>query len=133
LASESWEVDGPSGDYLCVQSRRNAYPRRAFDSDRDKNEVVLSLTGENMSTPESRRLAEAIGGGNLIDRRVASVLYGLSDYLTLERKTVPDQVFSEIERLECLLFDGYDPHFKGANRRVSETFANRRCDYETAR
>jgi hypothetical protein len=106
-----------------------SYPRRAFDSDRDMNEVVLSLTGENMSTPESRRLAEAvldkhvcfetalaenrrtyplaefkafvqaarlyieaIGRGNLIDRRVASVLYGLSDFLTLERKTVPDQL-----------------------------------------
>jgi hypothetical protein len=61
----------------------------------------------------ARLYIEAIGGDNLIDRRVASVLYGLSQYLTLEPKKVPDQVFSDIERLECLLFDGYDPHFKG--------------------
>jgi len=26
---------------------------------------------------------------------------------------VPDEVLLEAERLECLLFSGYDPHFDG--------------------
>ena len=97
--------------------------RRLAEAVLDKHvcfETALAESRRNYPLAEFRAFVQAarlyiepIGGGNLIDRRVASVLYGLSDYLTLERKTVPDQVFSEIERLEGLLFDGYDPHFKG--------------------
>lgn len=39
----------------------------------------------------------------------------LSDYLRLERKKPPDRVFSDLQRLECLLFDGYDPYSEGMN------------------
>jgi hypothetical protein len=97
--------------------------RRLAEAVLDKNVCFESALAENRRTyplaqfnalvRATRLYIESIGGGNLIDRRVASMLYGLSDYLTLERKKVPDQVFSDIERLECLLFDGYDPHFKG--------------------
>ncbi len=38
---------------------------------------------------------------------------GLVEYLRSERKRVPDEVLLEAERLECLLFLGYDPHFDG--------------------
>ena len=32
---------------------------------------------------------------------------------TREDERVPDEVLIEAERLECLLFFGYDPHFDG--------------------
>jgi hypothetical protein len=38
---------------------------------------------------------------------------GLVQYLRSERKRVPEEILLEAERLECLLFLGYDPHFDG--------------------
>jgi hypothetical protein len=38
---------------------------------------------------------------------------GLFDFLEAERECVPGDVLREAERLECLLFPGYDPHFEG--------------------
>jgi hypothetical protein len=39
---------------------------------------------------------------------------GLREYLAVERKPIPgDVLFFEAERLECLLFVGYDPSFEG--------------------
>ena len=38
---------------------------------------------------------------------------GLVENLRSERKRVPEEVLLEAERLECLLFSGYDPHFDG--------------------
>jgi hypothetical protein len=35
------------------------------------------------------------------------------EYLRSERKRVPGNILLEAERLECLLFLGYDPHFDG--------------------
>lgn len=52
-------------------------------------------------------------GDPLIHRKVASEISGLSDYLRLERKRVPDDVLFEAERLQCLLFSGYDPNCEG--------------------
>jgi hypothetical protein len=82
---------------LALADKRRKYPLSEFNSFIDA----------------ARCYVESIGRSNLIDRRVASILYGLSEYLRLERKSVPDQVFSELERIECLLFNGYDPHFEG--------------------
>ena len=44
---------------------------------------------------------------------VVRALNGLVEYLQSERKRVADEVLIEAERLECLLFLGYDPHFDG--------------------
>jgi len=49
----------------------------------------------------------------LIHRSVAGAVHGLADFLEVERKRVPDDVLWDAERLECLLFSGYDPHFEG--------------------
>lgn len=49
----------------------------------------------------------------LIHRTVAGAVNGLVDSLEVERKRVPDEVLRDAERLECLLFNGYDPHFEG--------------------
>jgi hypothetical protein len=44
---------------------------------------------------------------------VPRTVHGLVDYLRVERKRVPGEVLFEADRLECLLFAGYDPHFEG--------------------
>jgi ABC-type lipoprotein release transport system permease subunit len=49
----------------------------------------------------------------LIHRSVAGAVNRLVDFLEAERKCVPGDVLRDAERLECLLFSGYDPHFEG--------------------
>jgi hypothetical protein len=60
-----------------------------------------------------RRYAENIGNDRMIHRAVVRAVHGLVEYLRVERKRVPSDVLVEAERLECLLFLGYDPHFDG--------------------
>jgi hypothetical protein len=36
----------------------------------------------------------------------------LAEFLRLERKRVPSRILSEANRLECLFFGGFDPHFE---------------------
>jgi hypothetical protein len=60
-----------------------------------------------------RRYAELTKGDALIHRDVVAAINGLTDFLRVERRRVPDQVLWDAERLECLLFSGYDPHFEG--------------------
>jgi hypothetical protein len=38
---------------------------------------------------------------------------GLLQSLELERKRVPGEILYQADRLESLLFAGYDPHFEG--------------------
>jgi hypothetical protein len=45
-------------------------------------------------------------------RYVAAAVNGLLDFLEVERKWVPEVVLRDAERLECLLFSAYDPHFE---------------------
>lgn len=61
----------------------------------------------------ARNYIMATRADSLIDRKVASVVNGMREYLETERKTVPGRVMAEVERLECLLFDGHDPYFEG--------------------
>jgi hypothetical protein len=49
----------------------------------------------------------------LVRRDVANTINGLTEFLRSERKRVPESVLSEADRLECLFFGGFDPHFKG--------------------
>ena len=49
----------------------------------------------------------------LIHRDVANAINGLTEFLRLQRKRVPDRILSEANRLECLFFGGFDPHFEG--------------------
>src|SRR5260370_12539172 len=46
-----------------------------------------------------------------LHRNVARSVNRLVDYLRVERKRVHGEVLIEADRLECLLFGGYDPHF----------------------
>ncbi len=59
------------------------------------------------------RYVDATKGNELIHRSVVEAVNGLTDFLGAERKRVPDVVLRDADRLECLLFSGYDPYFEG--------------------
>ena len=60
-----------------------------------------------------RQYIDATGKDAMLHRAVVCAVNGLVEYLQSERKRVPNGVLLEAERLECLLFQGYDPHFDG--------------------
>lgn len=61
----------------------------------------------------AREYIEATRHDQLVRKDVANVLKGLTEHLRLERKRVPGRVLSDADRLECLFFGGFDPHFEG--------------------
>ena len=61
----------------------------------------------------AKRHAESTKSDALIHRAVAEAVSGLLDFIEPEWKRVPAGVLRDAERLECLLFSGYDPHFEG--------------------
>ena len=65
----------------------------------------------------TKRYAELTRSDPLIHRSVAGAVNGLLDFLEVERKRVPGDVLRDAERLECLLFSGYDPHFERMHHR----------------
>ena len=83
-------------------------------------EEALAANRRKYPTREFLLFAEAVRlyvertrGDPMIHRDVARSVHGLIDYLRVERKRAPGEVLLEAERLECLLFAGYDPHFDG--------------------
>jgi hypothetical protein len=60
-----------------------------------------------------RQYVDATREDEMLHRGIVRAVNGLVEYLQSERKRVPDDVLLEAERLECLLFLGYDPHFDG--------------------
>jgi hypothetical protein len=60
-----------------------------------------------------RRYAELTKSDPMIHRSVVEVVHGLRDIVGVGRKRIPEQVPYDAERLESLVFDGYDPHFEG--------------------
>ena len=61
----------------------------------------------------AKRYAELTNADSLLHKSVASAVHGLVDFIGAERKRVPGDVLRDAERLECLLFAGYDPYFEG--------------------
>jgi hypothetical protein len=59
------------------------------------------------------RYAELTKSDSLIHKSLAAAVNGLVDSLSAERKRVPGDILRDAERLECLLFRGYDPYFLG--------------------
>lgn len=49
----------------------------------------------------------------MIHRAVASSVSGLREYLEVASKQVPGDALAKADRLETMLFCGYDPHFDG--------------------
>ena len=60
-----------------------------------------------------RQYVDATRDDEMLHRSVVTTVHGLGANLQSERKRVPTEVLLEAERLECLLFLGYDPHFDG--------------------
>ncbi len=61
----------------------------------------------------TKRYAELTKSDPLVHREVVVAVNGLVDFITVERKRVPENVARDAERLECLVFSGYDPYFTG--------------------
>jgi len=59
-----------------------------------------------------RQYVDVTGKDEMLHRNVVRAVNGLVEYLQSERKSVPNEVLIEAERL-CLLFLGYDPYFEG--------------------
>ena len=83
-------------------------------------EEALAGNRRKYPTPEFHLFAEAVRryvektrGDEMMHRDVVRAVHGLVDFLRVERKRAPGEVLFEAERLECLLFLGYDPHFDG--------------------
>jgi hypothetical protein len=83
-------------------------------------EMALLDNKRRYPTSEFKALAEAarrylmqIKDDQFVRIDFARALHGLVENLRSERKRVPESVLWEAERLECLLFLGYDPHFEG--------------------
>ena len=60
-----------------------------------------------------RRYAEMTKGDPMMHRVVIESVNGLTDYLMVERKRVPPLVIRDAERLESMIFSGYDFYFEG--------------------
>jgi len=60
-----------------------------------------------------RRYAEMTKNDAMIHRTVVSAVNAMTDYLTCERKRVPEEVVLKAQRLESLVFAGYDSYFEG--------------------
>jgi len=78
-------------------SNKRAYPSAEFDS----------------FAASARRYIQAVGREPLIHREVVNVINGLVEFLTVERRGVPDAIILEANRLEYLFFSGQDPQFEG--------------------
>jgi len=61
----------------------------------------------------ARRYIAMTKNDPMIHKSVARAVNGLREYLAVERKRIPGDVLLEADRLECLLFAGYDPSFEG--------------------
>jgi hypothetical protein len=60
-----------------------------------------------------RRYTDMTKSDPLIHRVVVEAVHGLTDFLSVERKRVPELVLRDAERLESLIFSGYDCYFEG--------------------
>ncbi|HEY1949967.1 MAG TPA: hypothetical protein VGG97_23360 [Bryobacteraceae bacterium] len=60
-----------------------------------------------------RRYVEMTKDDTKIHKSVVNSVNGLREFIQLERKRVPGDIVFQADRLECLLFAGYDPSFEG--------------------
>jgi hypothetical protein len=91
------QVESRWVDFQFALSDKRRYPLQTFEA----------------FVEAARRYAALTKSDLLIHRKVVGAVNGLTDFLKMERKRVPGQVISDAERLECLLFSGYDPQFEG--------------------
>jgi hypothetical protein len=90
LAAEAMECWADFQDALSSDKRK--YPIQQFKG----------------SWAVTKRFAELTRTDALIHRSLAGAVNGLVDFLEAERKRVPGPALRDAERLECLIFSGYD-------------------------
>ena len=56
---------------------------------------------------------EATKDSEMIHKNVASTVNGLTEILSLQSLRASDRAIADADRLECMLFSGYDPYFEG--------------------
>jgi hypothetical protein len=95
LAAEAMDRWEDFQESLCSEKRK--YPIQQFRAFRSA----------------ATRYAELTKSDSLIHKSLAAAVNGLVDFLSAERKRVPGEVLRDAERLECLIFRGYDPYFVG--------------------
>jgi hypothetical protein len=85
-------------------------------------ELQESLSSEKRNYPiqQSRAFwlaavpyAELTKSDSLIHNHLAAAVNGLAGFLAAERRRIPREILLDTERLEYLLFSGYDPSFAG--------------------
>ena len=100
-------------------SEKDRLAAKAMDRWQD---FQLSLSSEKRRYPIQQfrafwtvatQYAESTKSDSLIHKSLAAAVNGLVDFLRAERKRVPGDVLRDADRLECLLFGGYDPYFSG--------------------
>jgi hypothetical protein len=98
-----------------LSSQKRSYPISEFKAfwNAAKRYAELTKSERRPSDRGRRRGLGRTAPDPLIHRAVAEALNGLADFLEVERKRVPADVLRDAERLECLLFSGYDPYFEG--------------------
>lgn len=60
-----------------------------------------------------KRYAELTRNDPPIHGKVVVAINGLADFHRVERKRIPGTILQDADRLECMLFSEYDPHFEG--------------------
>ena len=60
-----------------------------------------------------RRYLEVSADDPMIHKSVVVAVNGLREFLEVERGRTPGGILFEADRLECQVFDGYDPKFEG--------------------
>jgi hypothetical protein len=59
------------------------------------------------------RYVTATADEPMIHRNVAGVVTSLREVLELKSLRAPGKAIADADRLHCMLFAGYDPHFEG--------------------
>jgi hypothetical protein len=113
---------GAAVQFFIMGTRDSEKDRLAFAvADRHADfKVALAANRSKYPIPEFRLFAEAVRNyaektrsDDMVHRIVVGAVNGLVEDLAVERKRTPGEVLSEADRLECLVFLGYDPNFDG--------------------
>ncbi|MFH0729549.1 MAG: hypothetical protein V2B19_24815 [Pseudomonadota bacterium] len=81
-----------------LHSKRRKFPAAEFNLLFD---AVVSYTN-------------CLGDENLLHRNVAREISGIREFLQLQEFKTPGSVLAKADRMETMVFSGYDPYFEGA-------------------
>ena len=82
---------------IALSSNKRSYPK-------DKFYVLFRALKEYVDLMQD---------DTMIHKSVARAIHVLREYLQMERKNVPDEIIYDTNRMESMLFSGYDPYFRG--------------------